>query len=143
MHNKTPREVLSYIQEAYHKYYDSAFWIRDEALLRERRDLLSQQGLTAQEILLESVNPYPSEVSVEEACSEIGLSPDLAAKLRMVVFGDNEKIKLRRHQAQALTASLSKDPNARKNVVVTSGTGSGKTECFLYPILENYCLDTG
>ncbi|MCI0626214.1 MAG: DEAD/DEAH box helicase [Acidobacteria bacterium] len=36
------------------------------------------------------------------------------------------------HQAQALQAIL----NDEANVIVTTGTGSGKTECFLYPILD-------
>ena len=135
MISQTPREVLSYIQEAYHKYYDSAFWIRDEAILRERRALLDQPGLTSQEILLESVNPYASEVSIADACEKAGLSPLVAKKLGYVVFGADEKFKLRRHQAQSLVAAVSTNPNDPKNVVVTSGTGSGKTECFLLPVL--------
>ena len=40
---------------------------------------------------------------------------------------------LHRHQAQALEAIVGRE----ENVVVTTGTGSGKTECFLYPILDN------
>lgn len=135
MTGKTPREVLSYIQEAYHKYYDSAFWVRDEGILRERRKLLSEGGLTAQEILLESVYAYPSEITIADACGSIGLSKDLARMLGYVVFGKDEKFKLRRHQAESLMTSLSQDPVAEKNVVVTSGTGSGKTESFLLPVI--------
>jgi len=37
------------------------------------------------------------------------------------------------HQAEALKAILEE----RANVIVTTGTGSGKTECFLYPILDS------
>ena len=135
MTSKTPREVLSYIQEAYHKYYDSAFWVRDQAILRERRKLLSQSGLTAQEILLEAVYAYPSEIKILDACDEVGLSKDLARMLGYVVFGQDEDFKLRRHQAESLTASLSQDSDSPRNVVVTSGTGSGKTESFLLPVI--------
>ena len=38
-----------------------------------------------------------------------------------------------KHQLTAWQTLLSKQA---QSVVVTSGTGSGKTECFLYPILE-------
>ena len=75
MSRATPSEVLDYIQEAYHKYYDSAFWMRDEPLMKERRTLLEEPGLTAQEILLEAVLAYPSAVPVEKACKAAGL-PD-------------------------------------------------------------------
>jgi ATP-dependent helicase YprA (DUF1998 family) len=39
---------------------------------------------------------------------------------------------LHSHQADALEAIV----GARQNVIVATGTGSGKTECFLYPILD-------
>lgn len=144
MSDRTPEEVLKYIQEAYLKYYDSAFWLRDDRILQERRELLGKGGLTAQEIYLESVYPYPSEVSVEDACAEIGIGKDVAKMLGYVVFGADEKFKLRRHQAQALTTSLSRDPKASRNVVVTSGTGSGKTESFLLPVIARLlCERTG
>lgn len=143
MNNKTPREVLSYIQEAYHKYYDSAFWIREEAVLHERRALLRQPGLTAQDILLEAVAGYPSEVSIKDACNQIGLNDDLAGKLGYVIFGGDENFKLRRHQAQSLITSLSKERTSSRNVVVTSGTGSGKTESFLLPVLARILSERG
>ncbi|MES0826578.1 DEAD/DEAH box helicase [Ruegeria sp. SCP11] len=133
MGKATPGEVLEYIQDAYHKYYDSAFWLRDEYLMRERRDLLDEPGLTAQEILLEAVLAYPSEVPVAEACSAAGLPPAVAEHLGHVVFGGN--FDLRKHQAQSLETSLAPNTAEKRNVVVTSGTGSGKTESFLVPVI--------
>jgi DEAD/DEAH box helicase domain-containing protein len=133
MTKATPIEVLSYIQEAYHRYYDSAFWMRDDFLMRERRQLLDEVGLTAQEMLLEMVAPYPSVVSIEDACARAGMSSDLAKQLLHVVFGN--QFKLRKHQADSLAISLSPNDAEKKNVVVTSGTGSGKTESFLLPVI--------
>lgn len=43
-----------------------------------------------------------------------------------------------RHQWQSWQRLSSKD-NKPKNTVVTTGTGSGKTECFLYPLVD-HCL---
>jgi len=132
---KTPREILSYIQEAYHKYYDSAFWMRSEALMRERRALLEEPGLTAQEILLECVLPYPSETTIQDACEEAGLDGGIARALGKIIFNGDENFKLRKHQAQSLVTSVARTPGIGGNVVVTSGTGSGKTECFLLPVI--------
>jgi DEAD/DEAH box helicase domain-containing protein len=129
----TPSEVLEYIQEAYHKYYDSAFWMRDEPLMKERRTLLEEPGLTAQEILLEAVFAYPSAVTVDEACRAAGLPDGVAEHLGRVVFGAN--FAFRKHQAESLKTSLAQNDAALKNVVVTSGTGSGKTESFLLPVI--------
>lgn len=133
MSKTTPSEVLSYIQEAYHKYYDSAFWMRDDYLMKERRELLNEHGLTAQEILLEAVLAYPSEVAISDACKDAGLPEDVAKYLGKVVFGLD--FKLRKHQAQSMVTSLAPNEAEKRNVVVTSGTGSGKTESFLLPVI--------
>jgi ATP-dependent helicase YprA (DUF1998 family) len=44
---------------------------------------------------------------------------------------------LHRHQADTLQAVVGR----RENIVVATGTGSGKTECFLYPILDDLLKD--
>jgi len=42
------------------------------------------------------------------------------------------------HQMDAFERLSSKDDHLPQSTIVTTGTGSGKTECFLYPILD-YC----
>lgn len=133
MSSPSPANVLAYIQKAYHSYYDSAFWMRDEFLMRERSKLLDEQGLTAQEILLEAVLPYPSTVPAESIAEAAALSVDEAKLLSRIVFG--AEYKFREHQADSLRTSLAPHGATKRNVVVTSGTGSGKTESFLLPIL--------
>lgn len=132
--SRNPISVMDYVHESYLRYYDSAFWMRDEAIMEERRHLLREPGVMAQEALLEAVPVYPSEVEVSEACDKAGLSSHTARHLGRVIFGQ-ENIKLRRHQAEALQYALVGDEQGRSNVVVTSGTGSGKTESFLLPLL--------
>ena len=133
MNRTTPIEVLKHIQDAYHKYYNSAFWIRDKKIMEERHAFLTEPGFTAQEILLEAVLAYPSVVPVEEACKEAGLPKNVAKRLQDVVFGSG--FDLMKHQAQSLVTSLNSNEAAKRNVMVTSSTGSGKTECFLLPII--------
>lgn len=133
MSSPSPADVLAYIQKAYHSYYDSAFWMRDDFLMRERSKLLEEQGLTAQEILLEAVLPYPSVVPAEAVAEDAGLSVEEARLLSRIVFG--KEYKFREHQADSLRTSLAPNGAKHRNVVVTSGTGSGKTESFLLPVL--------
>ena len=44
------------------------------------------------------------------------------------------------HQLQAFRQLSMQNGNAPKPTLLTTGTGSGKTECFLYPILD-YCYN--
>ncbi|WP_040487942.1 DEAD/DEAH box helicase [Fodinicurvata sediminis] len=133
MSQANPISVYEYISEGYRRYYDSAFWMRDPAIMAERREILNSPGVMAQEPLLEAVPQYPSTDSLEEVCRDIGLSEFVVSNLAKVVFGAEEGIKLRQHQAQALKASIG--DKVYQNAVVTSGTGSGKTESFLLPLL--------
>lgn len=43
-----------------------------------------------------------------------------------------------RHQVEAFKKLTTRDGHHPQNTLITTGTGSGKTECFLYPILD-YC----
>ena len=42
------------------------------------------------------------------------------------------------HQIEAFNQLTTRDGHAPENTLITTGTGSGKTECFLFPILD-YC----
>jgi DEAD/DEAH box helicase domain-containing protein len=135
MSKSTPSTILSYVKESYHKYYDSAFWMRDETLMKERRALLDGPEVTAQDIILEAVFPYPSTTTIKDACNEAGLPVEVARELGRIIFDADEDFKLRTHQAKSLVTSLAPSSQEKRNVVVTSGTGSGKTESFLLPII--------
>ena len=128
-----PNQTLNYILKAYKKYYDAAFWLRDEGMLRERRALLERPGVIAQDVILETVLPYPARENAYAACKDAGLSESTSSSLSRVVFGDDYF--LRQHQAEALLTALAPANADKRNVVVTSGTGSGKTESFLLPLI--------
>lgn len=135
MKHATPTSVIDYVRDGYRRYYDSAFWMRDPAIMAERLAILNSYGVMAQEPLIEAVPQYPSFRPIEETCREAGLDPAVAKNLAHVVFGGDTSIKLREHQAQALRTGIRDDEEGRCNIVVTSGTGSGKTESFLLPLL--------
>lgn len=131
-----PVSVIDYIRDAYLRYYDSAFWMRDQAVMDERRKILLSDGVMAREPLLEAVPQYPSTDPIGEACAKAGLDPLVGANLAKVIFGASD-VRLRKHQAQSLFTAIAGDAEGHRNVVVTSGTGSGKTESFLLPLISS------
>ena len=60
------------IREGYLRYFDTAFWIRDQGMLDERRALLEQDGVIFQQPLLEVMPSYPSVASIAEVCAGLG-----------------------------------------------------------------------
>jgi len=113
---------------AYLRYLDSPFRLRYEALRNERRTLLNQDRQLFRKPLIEPIPPYESsDLNVAQACGRLGVAPEAADFITRGLF--NKEVLLHRHQFEAWQAS-----RAGKAVVVTSGTGSGKTECYLFPI---------
>src|SRR6185312_5777443 len=137
-----PVSVYERIREGYLRYIETAFWLRDESIASERRALLESEGMLFTEALLEPLLPYPSKISLATALERSGTTPSIATTLARMLFGptDDGSFLLRDHQARSLEVSLAPPSSRRRNVVVTSGTGSGKTECFLLPILARLLL---
>jgi DEAD/DEAH box helicase domain-containing protein len=136
---RTPTSVYAALRDAYLRYVDTAYWLRDPALMRERRRLLERSDSLFTDVLLEPVLPYDADVPLAEVISQANLPKQAAELVGQALFGDftqaGEPIHLRQHQAQALAQSLQAGTAEKRNVVVTSGTGSGKTESFLLPVL--------
>lgn len=132
MEPTNPVSLADDLREAYLKYFDTAFWLADESLMRERRALLEKPGTLVGEVLLEPVLPYPNVIPLMDVAAEVGVSGETARRVAQALFpaSDPTQLKLRQHQAQAIRHALSDH-----DVVVTSGTGSGKTEAFLLPVL--------
>ena len=130
-----PARIQAGIREGYLRYFDTAFWLRDEKLMAERRRLLEQDGLVFQDALIEPLPTYPTDRTILEVCADAGLDQGVANRLGAMLFGEDGGFELWKHQARSLLVSLAPGDDRVRNVVVTSGTGSGKTECFLLPVL--------
>ncbi len=108
---------------------------KEKELEEERERLLRDNGLLFQEPRFEPIFSYPSsEKTLTELCHDLQLPSELA---EFLAAGGKEGLapkdrQLYKHQAEAIEASVI-DGN---DVVVTTGTGSGKTECFLLPIFS-------
>ena len=117
--------------ELYLKYIDSAMPLRNELLHAERQALLRKPGCLSQPPRIEFVSRYEEECDLRTACQRIGISEELASLAACGLFPANRN--LYGHQFAALQAVCGN----RKHMVVTTGTGSGKTECFLLPLFHS------
>jgi len=139
MTTTNPARVYQQIQDAYLRYIDTAYLLRSRELMGERRKLLEDSNLLFTDVLLEPVLPYDATVELSTVIESGKLDPVAASMAAEALFRGftepGETLKLRPHQAEALLQSTQPGLAQGRNVVVTSGTGSGKTESFLLPVL--------
>ena len=134
-----PIKAYEQIKESVLKYIDTQYWLRDPNLMEERQVLLeSKKSSLFTEVFLEPVLPYESNISLKEIAKNAGIREQSAEVVGEALFGgfqeEGSEIKLRDHQAAALQHSFKSGTEDDRNVVITSGTGSGKTESFLLPV---------
>ena len=130
-----PFKTHELLCDSYISYIQTIMGFNSEELEEEREKLLRENGLLFQEPRFEPIFPYPSsEKTLSELCDDLQLPSELG---EFLAAGGKEGLApkdrtLYKHQAEAIEASVIDS----KDVVVTTGTGSGKTECFLLPIFS-------
>ena len=128
-----PIGVARELRSLYGKYLESAHPLRHEGLAKERAALLGREGALHRDPLIEPVSRYEEVGTLEQACMDLGLSPEFADFAACGSFAPNRN--LYTHQRAALEEVCVK----KRSMVVTTGTGSGKTECFLLQSLKPSC----
>ncbi|RXZ68299.1 DEAD/DEAH box helicase [Agromyces albus] len=109
-------------------YLDTVVELKDKQVQSERAELLLAPGSVVGEPYLELLEPYvEADADHDEIEAVLGI-PGFAEFVTLGLFQDVPRPY--RHQYEALKASL-----AGEHAVVASGTGSGKTEAFLLPII--------
>jgi len=144
----TLTQTLDQLRAALAAYIEATYHLRDERLLRQRAALMEQPGVIAQVPFVEVLPQYRSLAEAELfARGGDAPLPSGAREALSVLAATEERdgVTLARrvfppyvHQLHAVRAALGTHPDhrgERKSLVVTTGTGSGKTECFLMPIL--------
>lgn len=124
--------VFNRMKDMYIRYMDSPFALGHEKLMAERKEILSREGNVYQFPYIEALPPFKSSnKNVVNACKSIGWTTDFGEFASKGLF--DRKHNLHLHQFEAFKQVLKN----KKNIVVTSGTGSGKTESFLLPLVAN------
>jgi DEAD/DEAH box helicase domain-containing protein len=133
-----PIQLFHLLRDMYLRYLDSPFDIRYPDLVSERRLLLNEDGRIFREPLIEPVPLYERDrrtFSVFARETLAGVWPDqlvndFADFVALELFPDSRRPYT--HQCDVFQEAVLNG----NDVVVTTGTGSGKTECFLLPVIS-------
>lgn len=128
-----PIETASNIEQSFQDYIQSTFAFADSEYSKAFQAALKKPGQVSKGPYLELSSSYETGATMRGLVAE-GKACELFTNLEHCPEREKE-IKLDRplylHQQEALEKARN-----RRNLVVTTGTGSGKTECFLLPILD-------
>ena len=132
-------ETISKLQHALCEYIEATYHISAPSLINQRKELLAKPEVVHQVPYLESTPRYESGRSFDDMA---GLSPAALDLFQALAHPDGELPNILydppyRHQSEAIEHSLIQG----KNLVVMTGTGSGKTESFLLPILGKFARE--
>lgn len=129
MSDLDPIQATQRIHDTYRRYLETAYPLQDDRLRRAFQQELQQFELVKGP-LLEAQPPFRHGRSLKELIRD-GVLHDSLLRL------DSDCLPLARplyrHQERAIEQVVSHG----RNVVIATGTGSGKTECFLVPILDH------
>ena len=126
------------LNDVYRKYIESAFPLRYPNMVAERRALYAGSDTLSQPPLLEPTPVYPSSnFTLSEAAAQLAEAYRDLPNIAQGLLG-NPDIRLWKHQWESVRTVLAD----KRDLVVTTGTGSGKTECFLLPVLAELARES-
>lgn len=134
----TPSQAFEHIKESLVEYLETAYRISHPSVFAERGEILRQRGTVAQSPFIEATPAFPTAHKLAELESKY---PDIipCGLAGLVQHGvPVDRFALYTHQEQALLAAFGDQPN----LLVATGTGSGKTESFLLPIFADILHET-
>jgi len=125
-----PLQTTEHLSATYRRYLKTVFPLRDPALRRQYAAEIDRNDAIAKGPLLEAQPPFLRGRSLGNLVSDGVLSQGFAE-----LCGDGLPLHrpLYQHQERAVEKVISE----RRNIVVATGTGSGKTESFLIPVFDH------
>mgnify|MGYP003625687214 CR=1 FL=1 len=136
---QTIQQTIESLHTSLKDYIEAQYHISAPSLIAQRQKLLDRDGVIRRFPYLESTPKY---LTAETFGSMAGL-PEAALQLFTKLSSEEGELpKLiydppYRHQGESLAESLVN----KKNLVIMTGTGSGKTEAFLLPILGKFARE--
>jgi DEAD/DEAH box helicase domain-containing protein len=138
-----PVGAFDTIKDNFIRYIKTAFRTKFDSVEQEREELLNQDRVLYREPWIEilpeylssgfSIENLPGEFLPGFNATQIGIFKSLVSR-GLAPKG----FELYHHQAKMLQSALNK-----KHCVITSGTGSGKTESFLLPLFAQIAKESG
>jgi ATP-dependent helicase YprA (DUF1998 family) len=131
-------ETIQQLHAALRDYIEATYHISNSKLVAQRRELLDQVGVIHQKPYLESTPRYKTgsafrDLGLDSAVLELFGAVSVQKGSQGVLIHDPPY----QHQAAAVRKSLTE----HRSLMVMTGTGSGKTECFLLPILGKLAIE--
>jgi len=130
------RTVFEGMKKTFHQYLEAQYHIWDEGMIAERRRLLNQPGVSFQEPQLEATPFYVSGRTYRQLSIPVPAQEILTLASSRPNVGIYPEPYL--HQSEAIEACLGRN----EELIVATGTGSGKTESFLMPILGSLAVES-
>ena len=128
----TPSQAAEHLKESIASYIESQYRISHPLVFAERSALLRERGVIAQDPFIEATPAFAPARLLRDLEQEYPehIPPGIS---RLVQHGvPVDRFPLYTHQEEALLGSFGDAPN----LLVATGTGSGKTEAFVLPILS-------
>lgn len=139
MTTTTIHGVGAALHDALIEYIEATYHIGDPSLVKQRRTLLEREGVIFQAPYLESTPRYQIGCTFESIEGLPSAARDVLKVLSTPL--DNGRRVLHNppytHQSDALTEAVIE----KRNLLIKTGTGSGKTESFLMPILSRLAIE--
>lgn len=124
-----PLHTTAHIRAAYLRYLKTIYPFQERGLRDAFWDALEEPDRLVKGPLLEASPPFESGRSIRDLVIEGVLHPEFGALCSAALPWERS---LYWHQEQAIFKSVQQ----RRNVIVATGTGSGKTESFLLPVMD-------
>lgn len=125
-----PLEITGHIRDSYLRYLKTIYPFQDDTLKAEFAQALERPNMIVKGPLLEASPPFKTGRTIQQLIDDGILHPDF----QLIV---SDALPLNRplylHQDEAITKIVAQN----RNLIVSTGTGSGKTETFLIPILNH------
>ncbi len=134
----TIEETVRQLHQELQDYIEAAYHISHPVLLEQRQKILQKLGVIHQSPYLESTPRYKTgdqfrDLGLEKAALEIFAAVSEADGEPDLLIHDPPY----QHQSESVKLALADG----QSLIVMTGTGSGKTECFLLPILGKLAIE--
>jgi len=128
----SPIQIYNEAKESLASYLDTAYRIGHPLISLERTELIRKNHVIAQKPFIETTPSFLLKNYIREIKKPY-ISTQLAKLFESHVLG---RRRLYAHQQNALE-NARHDDGSPQNLIIATGTGSGKTEAFLLPILSD------